>query len=676
MTTYQLSEMYKLRIILSAVFLILVTACTHTRKKSNNPDLDKYFEIIDSKSADKSIKLKYADTTYHFLISENNDSINRKLLSRLARAYFKMDQNDAYLTVSEELYNRSILVKDSSSIAKALYYIGDYYENELQIDSAFKYFSKAEKLYRRVHDTLNSGRTTLYKAGVLYDAGIYTESEIQTAKALEFLSNTGSDRLVYEGYNLMALNLKELNDYNNSMRYFNFALDQLDLMEQKKYNPYKLLKSRASIYNNMGGLHEKTQNYTEAIELYQKGIQSKSIKQNYPRLYAMLLNNLASCLLKTGGNDRKIEALLFESLKIRQENKIEEGIVSSKIGIGEFYLHRKEKSKGINFIKEGYDLAKKINSSYDCKNALKLLSKNDLTNSSHYNTLYLKINDSLQQVERTARNKFARIAYETNQIEKKNAFLSQRNKTITIAAMAVIFLLGLFIAIYRLRSRNKELLLIKGQNEANEKIYQMMLNQRSENEKIITQERNRIAMELHDGIVNRIFTTRFNLMQLQPEQTKRKEKLVQELIAAENEIRKVSHDLQQNLLLEDDSFQKTLKVLVETQQNEFNTKFDLSIDKYIDWSLVKSENRVHVYRIIQETMQNINKYARAKNADVMLLKNGDKITLQIIDNGIGFDPEKTNGSGLKNIKQRVKALSGELQIISNKEDGTIVKIVF
>ncbi|WP_026704672.1 ATP-binding protein [Flavobacterium soli] len=667
--------MCKLKICLYFVFLVGITACVHKSEKSDTINIDKYFDSINSESIENAIKLKYVDTAYHLLAAENNDATNRKLISILAREYFILDQNDAYLKASKELYSQSILAHDTSYTAKALYYIGDYYENERITDSAFKYYSKAEKLYGIIKDTLNTGRTKLYKAGVLYDAGIFTESEIQTAKALEFLNTTENERLVYEGYNLMALNLKELNDYTNSMKYFNLALEKLDILEQKKYNPDKLIKSRASIYNNLGGLYEKTEKYSEAIKLYQKGIETQGIRKNHPRLYAMLLNNLAESLSKTGSTHTKIEELLLESLKIREENKIEEGIVSSKISIGEFYLLKKETKKGIEYIREGYELAKKISSSYDSKKSLKLLSTIDSLNSTYYNNLYIRLNDSLQQVDRIAKNKFARIAYETNQIEKKNAFLSKKNRIITIAGLVIILILGSVMTIYRLKSKNRELLLIKDQNEANEKIYQLMLMQKSKTDEVRVEERNRIAMELHDGIVNRVFTTRYNLMQLQSEQKARKEELVQELIAAENEIRKVSHELQENLLFEDKIFQNALQDLIQMQKNEFDTVFDLYVDKFIEWSQITSESKVQMYRIIQEAVQNINKYSHAKNADIMFLRTGEKITIYIEDNGVGFDSGKVKGMGLKNIKQRVLALKGELSIVSNNE-GTILKIVF
>jgi signal transduction histidine kinase len=301
----------------------------------------------------------------------------------------------------------------------------------------------------------------------------------------------------------------------------------------------------------------------------------------------------------------------------------------------------------------------------------------DSKNKLYYTNQYLKIKDSVQQLERATRNKFARIAYETDQVEEKNEILSKTITNIGMGSGVVILILGGFFIIYRLKSRNRELLFVKEQQEANEKIYQLMLHQQLETEQARNEERNRIAMELHDGIINSIFTTRFSLMQLESEAVDKKQELVQELEKAEREIRRVSHNLKQNLLTEDKALPEILANLIESQQNEFGTKFDLSVDKFIDWSLVSSDSKIHVYRIIQEALQNSNKYSKAKRCCVFLMKTGDKITIRIWDNGIGFNPEKAKqGIGLKNIKERTKVLKGVLKITSDDEKGTTIEIIF
>lgn len=667
----------KYKIVLLVSFLFLITAC---QKKKDNAEYKNEVTVIlanlDSSTLGNINKEKIIDTLYQYLLKYENDSINRNFYFKTANSYFAIDKYDKYLRVVKKVNNLAIKDKDTVHIAKSLYFFGDFYEEKSQLDSAFSYYSQSEKLYKRIKDTLNTGKTTLYKAGILFDAGNFTESEIETVNALRLLSKVNNTRLIYESYNLLALSLKELNNCKKSLEYFDLTLKQLEQLERENYPKEKIVKSRISCFNNMGRVYEKLKNYQEAIHLYNKGLQTKDLKKNYPKSYAMLLDNLGYSKMKAG-KFNGVDRLLFESLRIRDSLHNVIGIVSSKINIGEYYLYKKDSIKALAYIKEGFILSQKIKSSPHTIQSLKLLMENDFKNKTYYTNQYIKINDSLHEVERITRNKFARIAYETDEIEDKNQLLVKRNTYILIIAVVLIVFLATFFLIYRLKSRNKELLFIKDQQEANEKIYQLMLKQQSETEKGREEERNRIAMELHDGIVNSIFTTRFNLIQLDSNAVDKKQQMVEELEKTENEIRRVSHDLKQNLLFEDKSLPEIITNLVESQQNQYNTKFDVSVDKYIDWSSVSSDGKIHIYRIIQEAIQNINKYSKAERCYIILLKTDDKTTIRIWDNGIGFNPEKVKqGIGLKNIKERTKTLNGVLKIISSIGNGTTIEVIF
>ena len=657
--------------------LLLMVSCQNNKfdiQKRN--DVLAFLKKIEQKSLKADIEEKYLDTLYQKLQGLDNDSVTRNIYFKIAFKFYNLNSLDKYLNVARRINSLSVKDKDSSHIAKSLYYLGDYYDDKTQLDSAFYYYSQSEKLYEKIEDTLNTGKTTLYKAGILYDVGNFTESEIEAVKALRLLSKIRNTRLVYECHNLIAISLKELNNYKKALEYFSLALEQLEQLERENYSEEKIAKSRISCYNNMGAAYEKLVNHQEAIYLFNEGLQTKDLKTNYPKLYAMLLNNLGYSKMKLG-NNKNAKKLLFESLRIRDSLQILPGIVSSKIRIGEYYLFEKDTVNALNYIKEGFILSKKINSNYDIINSLKLLTENDSKNKTFYSNLYFKVNDSIQNLERQTRNKFARIAYETDEIEDENQLLVKRITYILTISVVLFVFLAAFLLIYRLKSRNKELLFIKDQQEANEKIYQLMLKQLSETEKARAEERNRIAMELHDGIVNSIFTTRFNLIQLESRAVDKKEQLVKELEKTENEIRRVSHDLTQNLHFEDKNLSEIIVNLVESQQNQYNTKFDVSVDKYIDWSSVSSDNKIHIYRIIQEAIQNINKYSKAERCYIMLLKTADKITIRIWDNGIGFNPEKVKqGIGLKNIKERTKALNGELKITSSTGNGTTIEVIF
>src|SRR5690606_28255888 len=113
------------------------------------------------------------------------------------------------------------------------WYKGDFYSTREAFDSAFHYYSKAEKLYRlSKRDSLNWGRMQLYKAGMLYHTGIYTESEVEAIKAITIFSNINHPRFFYEANNQIALILKQLNEYEDALRYHNIALEQLSKFDK------------------------------------------------------------------------------------------------------------------------------------------------------------------------------------------------------------------------------------------------------------------------------------------------------------------------------------------------------------------------------------------------------------------------------------------------------------
>ncbi|WP_264538491.1 sensor histidine kinase [Flavobacterium sp. N1736] len=655
----------------------LILAC-HKKNYSNKfkKAVIEALKDTDSETLKNDRKEEIVDTIFNYVSKYENDSVTRNLYFKIASKYYNIGQYEKFLTTVKKVHNLGLKQDDTTHIAKALYFFGDYYEQKSQLDSAFSYYSQSERLYKIKNDTLNSGRTKLYKAGILFDAGIFSESEIEAVSALRLLSKTNNTRLIYESYVLLAISLNEVNDCSNSLKYFNLALKQLNQLEKENYPKEKIIKSRISCCNNMGRIYEKLNNHKKAIQLYKTALQIKDIKQNYPKSYAMLLDNLGNSQMKIG-NYTNVYKLLSESLKVSDSLDIKPIIISNKINIGQYFLFKKDTVKALEYIKEGFEISQKIKSNELTIQSLKLLMENDLENKTYYTNQYLKIDDSLQKVERITRNQFARIAFETDQVEEKNEILSKRNSSIIIGFGIVILFSLIFFIIYRLKSKNKELFYIKEQQEANEKIYQLMLQQQSETELARNEERNRIAMELHDGIVNSVFTTRFNLIQLDSVQTDKKEQLVKELEKTENEIRRVSHNLTQNLLFEDMSFPEIVTHLVESQKNQFDTKFDISVDKYIDWFSVSSINKIHIYRIIQEALQNINKYSNAERCYIMLLKTGDKITIRIWDNGNGFNPEKVkHGIGLKNIEERTNALNGELKITSDLGNGTTIEVIF
>lgn len=92
------------------------------------------------------------------------------------------------------------------------------------------------------------------------------------------------------------------------------------------------------------------------------------------------------------------------------------------------------------------------------------------------------------------------------------------------------------------------------------------------------------------------------------------------------------------------------------------------------------ELEITVYRITQELVTNAVKHSNAQQVDIQLFTENDRICVQVIDNGIGFDPEQLDpskkGNGLKNINDRVTAFNGQFEILSQPGKGTESTIEF
>ncbi|HNP32837.1 MAG TPA: ATP-binding protein, partial [Flavobacterium sp.] len=146
----------------------------------------------------------------------------------------------------------------------------------------------------------------------------------------------------------------------------------------------------------------------------------------------------------------------------------------------------------------------------------------------------------------------------------------------------------------------------------------------------------------------------------------------------EQEIRDIAHDLTLDAFNNSiNSFVTLVKDFISAQENTTKTKYKFEMDETINWEKISSIIKMNLFRIIQESSYNINKFAEAKNAIICFMLDESNLCLSITDDGKGFDVESNNdGIGLKNIKQRVESLNGKLviQSISNKRTSLNIAI--
>jgi two-component system sensor histidine kinase UhpB len=141
------------------------------------------------------------------------------------------------------------------------------------------------------------------------------------------------------------------------------------------------------------------------------------------------------------------------------------------------------------------------------------------------------------------------------------------------------------------------------------------------------------------------------------------EKSYQSLQTVIDEIRKISHDLNPSVI-EDIGLTEAIEQMADkiNLTNKLKVHFRSGI---AGPDTFREQDKVSIYRIIQEQLNNIIKHAQAKEVTITLAVKDNTVHLGIEDDGVGFDVNKVKkGLGLKNINHRVEYHRGSLQITS------------
>lgn len=192
------------------------------------------------------------------------------------------------------------------------------------------------------------------------------------------------------------------------------------------------------------------------------------------------------------------------------------------------------------------------------------------------------------------------------------------------------------------------------------------------------QERSEIGKELHDN-VNQVLTTTKLYLDLALSNPEMKDELVQKssknIISVINEIRQLSRSLM-DPSIGDLGLMDSLNDLIESINLTRKLYIRLSTDKKIESVLTKN-HKLTVFRIIQESLNNAVKHAKATTVTIDFKTRKEMIEISIQDDGIGFIPELVKkGAGLKNIQNRIYLINGSHSIQSAPGKGCKIIISF
>nr|WP_321231550.1 ATP-binding protein [uncultured Psychroserpens sp.] len=663
------------------LFLILIFSIQSCDENIENTQTISSNAINDSiafwvkASKDKSynidVRKRFLTKAYLTIKSSQIDSLKLRNLSSIAYQNFKLGDTALFKKQNNEVLAFALKIKDTFSLGDAQWNYASYYNKKQIYDSAYYHFNIAHTYFDRGDYIFESAKTQYGMAFIKGRFRDYSGSEVLTFKAIEKFKKIENYKSLYSCYNHLGQLQKDINEYDRALFYYNKALEYLNKIKKSKS------LSEVSL-NNIANIYVKQKEYNKALNYYNKVLSNDSLKSQNIDRFARALDNKAHCkfLKKDTVN---IVNDLKEALHIRNRINDKGGIVISKIHLAHFFAYKQDTSKAISYAKEANSLAKEIENSRDYLESLSLLSKIDHKHSSEYLEKHIQFSDSIQIVERKIQNKFTRIAYETDEHIEENKRLSQQRIWILVTSFGLISILGLVYFLKIQKTKNEKLLLENEQQKANEQVYLITLKQQEKLEKEKVKERNRIAEELHDGILGKLFGTRVGLgfLDIEGDQNikEQHQSFLDELQTIEKEIREVSHRLSNNFDKTQISFITIIHQLMENKCKIGNFKCELDFDEHISWQNINEKIKVNLYRIIQEALQNIIKHASAKNVNITFLVDGKDLALIIKDDGIGFNiRQKKKGIGIKNITSRAEKLNGFFNVYSKYNEGTTIKI--
>lgn len=580
---------------------------------------------------------------------EKNDSIKISLLLQ-AGWDFKSSQPAVSHMFLNQAINLSKKTGSKKQLASAYYYQSAIYYLTSKYDSALLLSDSAIEIYESIDD--NYGIASIYNLrGLLQDKiGDYSEAIDNYQSSLEFASKT--DNLYGQSNPLHNIGLiyDKTEDYEAALNYLEKAL----VVRQKIGDSVLIAQS----FQSIGVAHARLGDTLKSISYQKKSIEFFKAKEDWYNL-ALSYINLGDIYTALKRYDSAM-FLLQESLRLTTELDNPEGRVRALITISYAYLGKKDYPNAATYANQAIATARQHNQKPNLKlayinsvEAYKGLGnyreacnvQQELITLSNHLLNEEKI-EQLAQMETRYRVKEKEQQISVQQTQLQLTYFIIGALTIIVGLVAVI----LFLVRNRLK-RKQQLAEVKAKNAIHE-------------------ERLRISQELHDNIGSQLTFVSASIDSLGKAVPDNRLNEIKKLTTATiHELRKTVWLInKQSATLEE--FAVKLREYIPAGSRppvHIETQGDVQRD-------VQAQVANHLFRIVQETVNNATKHAHASAIGVVLTAVGPGLTVKISDNGIGFDASaSTTGFGLRNIEKRVKSLNGQVQIQS-QPGKTVIRI--
>src|SRR5690606_40955523 len=224
-------------------------------------------------------------------------------------------------------------------------------------------------------------------------------------------------------------------------------------------------------------LKEKCDIYT-ALQPYENIFKNKELFDLEHTFYALVLDNVSFTRFLMGNKKYDdLERMFKKAYKISDSLRDPITKLATTIDMAKFYQAQNNFESALRYANETYQLAKQTNENNMLLESLMILAElNPDGEGKKYLNEHIRLSDSLLQHERGIRNKFARVQFETDQIEQENERIATQRFWLLIVSIVLLLTLFLLYIIITQRVKNKELQFEKEQRQTNEEIYNLMLS--------------------------------------------------------------------------------------------------------------------------------------------------------------------------------------------------------
>ncbi|OKL37704.1 sensor histidine kinase [Domibacillus mangrovi] len=197
-------------------------------------------------------------------------------------------------------------------------------------------------------------------------------------------------------------------------------------------------------------------------------------------------------------------------------------------------------------------------------------------------------------------------------------------------------------------------------------------------QEIVIQERNRLARELHDSVSQQLFAASMMMSAINETGLPEKSPIYRQLQMVETMIHQSQLEMRALLLhlrpvaLKGKSLQEGMEELLV----ELTEKVPMEVDWKVEIFPIEKGIEDQLFRILQESVSNTLRHAKATSLQVMLIERDNTVILRVIDDGKGFDVEnvRSGSYGLQNMRERAYEVGGTCKLISIPNEGTRLEV--